>query len=367
MGDDEIHTPAAGGGAAAITSTASVRVASRVAPEFVQQAGDAPAQCPLLVVEGGLHGRRDAGGPVPTLVAQPGETLPGDLHQDSAAVEGVRLDLDEPLICQQPHRARHGLVAHTLAGGQVGDRQSADPCQMAQDRRLAARHDVTGAGPADELPDRDSQQLGLGFCLSVFFFHLLNVQHRCTFFIQRCCTFLAKETPVPYNPYDLAVPARAFTLTSSDFPARGELPSSAYNTEGGANESPALAWTDLPEGTRSLAVAAFDADAPIPGGLWHWAVKDIPASLPGLPRGAGRPGGAHPGAPLPNDLGQAGYSGVNPPPGTGTHRLYICATALDVPTLDVPEGASLAMFNILMIPHTLGRAILTGTSQAPDA
>jgi phosphatidylethanolamine-binding protein (PEBP) family uncharacterized protein len=71
--------------------------------------------------------------------------------------------------------------------------------------------------------------------------------------------------------------------------------------------------------------------------------------------------------PLPNDLGQRGYSGVNPPPGTGAHRLHLCVPALDVPALDVPDGARLAMLNILMISHTLGRAVLIGTSQAPEA
>jgi phosphatidylethanolamine-binding protein (PEBP) family uncharacterized protein len=70
---------------------------------------------------------------------------------------------------------------------------------------------------------------------------------------------------------------------------------------------------------------------------------------------------------MPNDLGEVGYSGVNPPPGTGTHRMHLCVTALDIPTLDVPDRASLAMLNILMISHTLGRAVLVGTSHAPEA
>lgn len=162
-----------------------------------------------------------------------------------------------------------------------------------------------------------------------------------------------------YEPYELAFPAPAFTLTSTDFEAGGALPRTAYAKEG--NRSPQLSWSGLPEGTRSLVVTAFDADAPIPGGLWHWVVKDIPASLTGLPAGAASDGA------VPNDLGVAGYSGVNPPAGTGTHRLFLCATALSVEHLDVPDGQSLAMFNISMLPHTLGRAVLIGTSAAPEA
>ncbi|GAA2908215.1 hypothetical protein Acy02nite_90850 [Actinoplanes cyaneus] len=156
-----------------------------------------------------------------------------------------------------------------------------------------------------------------------------------------------------YDPYALAFPAPAFTVTSKDFTDGGALPDSAYQPR---NESPELSWGPLPEGTRSLVVTAFDADAPIPGGLWHWAVKDIPATLNGLAHGAGA------GTALVNDLGSTGYAGVNPPPGTGTHRLFICVTALAVASLELPEGASRALLNITLIPHTLGRAIIIGTS-----
>ncbi|MDR7275277.1 YbhB/YbcL family Raf kinase inhibitor-like protein [Catenuloplanes atrovinosus] len=157
-----------------------------------------------------------------------------------------------------------------------------------------------------------------------------------------------------YHPYAIAFPAPAFTLRSPDFTDGAPLPDTAYAAHGG--ESPALNWDGLPAGTRSLVVTAFDADAPIPGGLWHWAVKDVPAAPGGLGRGA------RAGVPLVNDLGVAGYSGVRPPAGTGVHRLFVCATALGVPELELPPGASLAMLHILMIPHTLGRAILVGTS-----
>ena len=156
-----------------------------------------------------------------------------------------------------------------------------------------------------------------------------------------------------YDPYALAFPAPAFTVTSTDVTDGGALPDSAYQPR---NESPELSWGPLPEGTRSLVVTAFDADAPIPGGLWHWAVKDIPATLSGLAHGGGA------GTALVNDLGSTGYAGVNPPPGTGTHRLFICVTALAVESLEVPEDASRALLNITLIPHTLGRAILVGTS-----
>ncbi|WP_327141087.1 YbhB/YbcL family Raf kinase inhibitor-like protein [Nocardia sp. NBC_01327] len=171
-----------------------------------------------------------------------------------------------------------------------------------------------------------------------------------------------------YNPYALALPAIEFDLRSDDFENGGALPASCYNTEAGANRSPALAWSGLPDGTRSLVITAFDADAPIPGGLWHWAIKDVPAAAGSIKADAGASGGSNLPAgalTLTNDLGQAAYSGVRPPPGTGTHRLFVCATALSVDHLELPPAASLAMLNIVMIPHTLGRAVIVGTSDAP--
>ncbi|MGN2637773.1 YbhB/YbcL family Raf kinase inhibitor-like protein [Nocardia takedensis] len=170
-----------------------------------------------------------------------------------------------------------------------------------------------------------------------------------------------------YQPYALAFPAAEFDLRSDDFDNGGPLPAACYNTDTGANRSPALAWSGLPEGTRSLVVTAFDADAPIPGGLWHWAVKDVPATTAGIESDAGASGGADlpvGAVTLTNDLGQAAYSGVAPPPGTGIHRLFVCVTALSVDRLELPEGAGLALLNISMIPHTLGRAVLVGTSDA---
>lgn len=157
-----------------------------------------------------------------------------------------------------------------------------------------------------------------------------------------------------YDPYAIAFPAPAFPVTSADFAAGEALPASAYQP---ASESPELSWAGLPEGTRSLVVTAFDPDAPIPGGLWHWAVKDIPAGAGGLAHGRSEPGTV-----LANDLGRREYTGVKPPPGTGTHRLFVCVTALAVERLDVAPDASLAMLNVAMVPHTLGRGILVGTS-----
>ena len=170
-----------------------------------------------------------------------------------------------------------------------------------------------------------------------------------------------------YNPYANNVPAPSFELTLPEVSTSGALPDAAWATN--ADQSPAVRWGELPDGARSLLITALDPDAPIPGGFWHWMVKDVPAGTGGLDAGAGSsdqtlPAGA---THLQGSMGQAAYAGVNPPPGTGTHRVFVCATALNVEQLPVPADAGAAQLHIAAIPHTLGRGIAIATSQAPSA
>jgi Raf kinase inhibitor-like YbhB/YbcL family protein len=175
---------------------------------------------------------------------------------------------------------------------------------------------------------------------------------------------------VTHDPYAIALPAPALSLCLPEATPHGPLPSHCWAGDTGPGQSPQLQWSTPPDGARSLLITAYDADAPIPGGLWHWVLKDVPAHLTGLPRNAGAADGAllptgsvH----LPNDLGVTGYSGARPPAGTGMHRLFVAVTALDVEVLDVPAGASTALVHILAIPHTLARGVTVATAQAPPA
>src|SRR5215471_20888590 len=109
----------------------------------------------------------------------------------------------------------------------------------------------------------------------------------------------------------------ALRLTSSSFEHEHEIPT--QHTSEGADVSPPLAWSDLPEGTESLAIVVDDPDAPDPRApkmTWvHWVAYDIPPSLPGLREGASgarMPGGAREGQ---NDWQRTGYRGPCPPIG----------------------------------------------------
>ena len=130
----------------------------------------------------------------------------------------------------------------------------------------------------------------------------------------------------------------------------------------GGNVSPALAWSNAPEGTRSFALLVHDPDAPTGSGWWHWLVYNIPAGTSSLAAGAGDahknllPAGAVQGR---TDFGTAGYGGPCPPPGKPHHyhfRLY----ALKVAKLDLPADASAALVGFNVQAQSLGSAELTG-------
>jgi Raf kinase inhibitor-like YbhB/YbcL family protein len=152
------------------------------------------------------------------------------------------------------------------------------------------------------------------------------------------------------------------TLTSPAFTAGASIP--AKYTCDGANISPPLSWTDVPPGTKSLALIVDDPDAPDPAApqrTWvHWVVYDIPPEARGLPEGVGPhelPRGARMGL---NDWKKPGYGGPCPP--IGRHRYFYKLYALDVvpPQLGEPTKAALekAAQN-----HVIEHAELVGTYQ----
>jgi Raf kinase inhibitor-like YbhB/YbcL family protein len=126
----------------------------------------------------------------------------------------------------------------------------------------------------------------------------------------------------------------------------------------GENQSPAIEWSGLPVGTKSLALMVHDPDAPTGGaGWWHWVVYDIPATETALPEGvtttAGLPAGAKQG---PTDFGRPGWGGPCPPEGHGSHRYVFTLYALGSEVLQVPEGATASMIGYLAQHGALGTA-----------
>jgi Raf kinase inhibitor-like YbhB/YbcL family protein len=147
----------------------------------------------------------------------------------------------------------------------------------------------------------------------------------------------------------------AITITSTAFSEGSMIPQN-YACDG-EDISPPLAWSGVPDGTKSLALICDDPDAPM--GIWvHWVLFNIPAHIMELP--ANIPpekiiqNGAKHGI---NDFRKFGYGGPCPP--GGTHRYYFKLYALDT-EINVEAGINKAQLLQAMEGHILAEGQLMG-------
>jgi Raf kinase inhibitor-like YbhB/YbcL family protein len=160
----------------------------------------------------------------------------------------------------------------------------------------------------------------------------------------------ASTTPTPTSsPTPKPTPTPPLTLASSAFANGGAIP--ARHTCSGADVSPPLAWSHVPQGTVAFALVVVDTDA---SGFAHWVVSDIPGELAGLAAGqragvAGR-----------NGFGGVGYGGPCPPPGSGTHHYVFTLYALSH-RLGLGGVPTVAQVRAAAAKATLATAHITGT------
>jgi hypothetical protein len=154
------------------------------------------------------------------------------------------------------------------------------------------------------------------------------------------------------------------TLTSAAFVHEAAIP--AHYTCDGRDTSPPLAWSGVPEKTRSLALIVDDPDAPDPKApkmTWvHWVLYNLPPAALALPEGVAvrdLPPGTAQGR---NDWKRTGYGGPCPP--IGRHRYYHKLYALDTVLPDLGEPTKAALEKA-MAGHVLAKAELMGTYQRP--
>ena len=119
-------------------------------------------------------------------------------------------------------------------------------------------------------------------------------------------------------------------LTSTAFDAGKPIP--RKHTCDGEDVSPPLAWSDVPQGAKSLTMIMDDPDAP-PGTWVHWVLYDLPGEAKGLPEGVPKKeklqgGGTHGVCWGVDSFHRVGYFGPCPPPG-GPHRYFFKLYALD--------------------------------------
>jgi len=152
----------------------------------------------------------------------------------------------------------------------------------------------------------------------------------------------------------------ALTLSSPAFEHQGEIPP-RYTCQG-EDVSPALAWSGVPDGAKSLVLIVDDPDAPDPAApkmTWvHWLLYNLPPDAEELAENVqALPAGTLEGT---NDWKRTGYGGPCPP--IGRHRYFFKLYALDtvLPDLSEPDKAELEK---AMEGHVIESAELIGTYQ----
>lgn len=163
----------------------------------------------------------------------------------------------------------------------------------------------------------------------------------------------------------LAAQAGGGTLTVSSPGFKDGQPIPEEYTAYGKGRSIPLGWSNLPSGTRSIAIVMDDPDAKTPRPFVHWLIYNVPADtksldvgLPTKPR-LDDPKGALQGS---NDTKSTGYFGPRPPQGDPPHHYQIKVYALDQ-ALKLDPGADEETLLEAMKGHVLGQGQLVGTVQ----
>jgi Raf kinase inhibitor-like YbhB/YbcL family protein len=165
----------------------------------------------------------------------------------------------------------------------------------------------------------------------------------------------AKPTALVVDRPEMQTSA-TFTVTSRDFQQGGDIP--VEFSDYGNSISPSLAWSGLPEATKSLAVVMEDPDAS--GRIFvHWLAWNLDPAAGKLDRGSVT-FGAKLGS---NSRGNPSYFGPRPS-GKGAHHYHFQFFALDT-QLPLKAGANRDQLVAAMKGHVLAKADLVGLFAQP--
>lgn len=146
----------------------------------------------------------------------------------------------------------------------------------------------------------------------------------------------------------------SLTITSPAFKMDSAIP--ARFTCDGKNTSPELIFSNVPEGTASLALIMEDPDVPKnvrEDGMWnHWVVWNIPSAIECIGEGA-----VPPGVMGINTNGDIAYGGPCPP--DREHRYIFTLYALDA-LLSLPQGSTKEELLQELSSHIIEQAQLIG-------
>lgn len=142
-------------------------------------------------------------------------------------------------------------------------------------------------------------------------------------------------------------------ITSQTFFHNEKIPPK-YTCDG-ANLSPPLKFSNVPQDAKSLVLICDDPDAPM--GDWiHWLIWNIDPQTVEIAENS-CPKDAIQGT---TSFGNTSYGGPCPP--SGTHRYFFKLYALDT-TLELPSSTQKADLETAMENHTIAKTELIGLYQ----
>lgn len=159
-------------------------------------------------------------------------------------------------------------------------------------------------------------------------------------------------------------PVQVMALTSTAWQDGGMIP--AKHTQAGAEVSPPLAWSEVPDGVGSFVLITRDLDTAIGDGtsdVLHWMLWNIPATTRSLPEGM------PPLAELPDGTRQISQTGpyyrgpgapTSGPPHHYAFELYAVDGTIDVPAVGESPADTRAAVLAAMAGRVRGKAAYVG-------
>jgi Raf kinase inhibitor-like YbhB/YbcL family protein len=121
----------------------------------------------------------------------------------------------------------------------------------------------------------------------------------------------------------------------------------------GQNVSPPLAWSNLPAGTRSLAMLMYDQAGRNGLGVVHWVAYGIAPSVTGFAENeVAKPSPKYVGGK--STLNLPNYMGPCPPVNTGHHHYVYTVIATDLEPGALPAGMTMAELMARLNGHAKG-------------
>src|SRR5215467_15035688 len=123
----------------------------------------------------------------------------------------------------------------------------------------------------------------------------------------------------------------------------------------GENISPPLAWSNVPDGTKSFALLLFDPEGRAPAGVSHMVLYGIPADVKGFAEGElSQPSEKFVGGK--NLMGTGTYFGPGTPPNTDWHHYTFTLVATDLDPKALQPGMTREELAAALKDHVKGSA-----------